>query len=270
MSASTPARPSGRFRVGVQMRPQHTTMAAFREAWQQLDALEVDGARVASLWTWDHFFPLFGDPDGPHFEGWTTLAAMAATTQSASVGLLVTGMGYRNPDLLADMARTVDHLSDGRAVLGIGAGWFERDYAEYGYEFGTIADRVALFRAALPRIRARLERLNPPPVQQPLPIMVGTGGERVMLRLVAEDAQMWNAIGSPDVFRHKNGVLDDWCARVGRDPAEIERTVMFDPARHGPEELEAYLDAGAQHLIVGVDAPFDVGPVRDLLARSTA
>jgi probable F420-dependent oxidoreductase len=266
MSASTPAR----FRVGAQLRPQHTAMAALREAWQQLDALEVDGVRVASLWTWDHFFPLYGEPDGPHFEGWTTLAAMAATTRSATVGLLVTGMGYRNPDLLADMARTVDHLSEGRAVLGIGAGWFERDYAEYGYEFGTIADRVALFRAALPRVRARLERLVPPPVQQPLPVMVGTGGERVMLRLVAEHAQMWNSLGRPDGFRHKNAVLDGWCARVGRDPAEIERTVMFDPARNGPGDLEAYLDAGAQHLIVGMDAPFDVEPVRELLAHSTA
>jgi probable F420-dependent oxidoreductase len=264
MSTST----SGRFRVGVQLRPQHTTMAELRAAWEGFDALQVDGLGIASLWTWDHFFPLSGDPEGSHFEGWTTLAAMAAGTSSATVGLLVTGMGYRNPDLLADMARTVDHLSGGRAVLGIGAGWAKRDYDEYGFEFGTIADRVALFRAALPRIRARLDRLTPPPLRRPLPIMVGTGGEQVMLRLVAEHAQMWNSITRPDVFRHKSAVLDDWCAKVGRDPAEVERTVMFDPARNDDADLEAYLDAGAQHLIVGLGAPFDPEPVRELLRRA--
>jgi probable F420-dependent oxidoreductase len=261
---------TGRFRVGVQLHPQHATMAELRAAWEAFDALEADGLRVASLWTWDHFYPLTGDPEGPHFEGWTTLAAMAATTSSATVGMLVTGMGYRNPDLLADMARTLDHLSGGRAVLGLGAGWARRDYDEYGYPFGSIADRVALFREALPRIRARLDRLTPPPLQRPLPILVGTGGERVMLRLVAEHAQGWNAIAGPDAFRHKSGVLDEWCARVGRDPAEIERTVMWAPDRNGPADLDAYLDAGAQHLIVGMDPPFDPAPVRDLLVRSAA
>jgi alkanesulfonate monooxygenase SsuD/methylene tetrahydromethanopterin reductase-like flavin-dependent oxidoreductase (luciferase family) len=177
-------------------------------------------------------------------------------------------MGYRNPDLLADMARTVDHLSGGRAVLGIGAGWAQRDYDAYGYPFGTIADRVALLRAALPRILDRLGRLEPPPLQSPLPLLVGTGGEQVMLRLVAQHAQMWNAIARPDVFRHKSGVLDDWCAKVGRDPREIERTVMYDPARNDDADLEAYLAAGAQHLIVGLGAPFDPEPVRELLRRS--
>ncbi len=246
-----------RFKVGVQLHPQATTVDEMRAAWKAADALGVD-----SIFTWDHFSPLYGDPDAAHFEAWALLAAMAVDTEHAQLGLLVGCNSYRNPDLLADMARTVDHLSGGRLYLGIGSGWFERDYDEYGYEFGTAVGRLRDLGEALPRMKARIAKLNPPPVGS-LPILIGGAGEKVTLKLVAEHGDAWNTFGPPESYAHKNAVLDEWCAKVGRDPAEIERTVAIDGSEVG--NAEAYLDAGATHIIVMTGHPYDLDPVAGLL-----
>jgi probable F420-dependent oxidoreductase len=248
-----------RCKVGVQLHPQHTSIADLRAAWERADQIGAD-----SIWTWDHFYPLYGEPDGDHFEGMSLLAAMAVTTSRASLGLLVTCNSYRNPDLLADMIRTIDHLSGGRAVLGIGAGWFERDYEDYGYDFGTAVGRLHQLGAALPRIEARLAKLHPGPVRGTLPILVGGSGERVTLRLVAEHASAWNTFGPPDNYRRKNEILTNWCREVGRDPAEVERTVAI--GEDDLDRLDEYLDAGAQHLILMSGHPFDLSGLERLVA----
>ncbi len=248
--------------VGIQLHPQATTTDRLREAWR-----EADRAGLDSIWVWDHFFPLYGDPDATHFEAWTLLAAMAVETTRARFGALVGCNSYRNPELLADMARTVDHLSHGRFVLGIGSGWFERDYTEYGYEFGTAISRLRDLERALPRMRSRLEALTPPPVGD-LPLLIGGGGEKVTLRLVAEHADAWNTFGPPENWAKKNRLLDEWCAEVGRDPRDIERTVAIDAT--DVDQVEDYVAIGVQHIIVMTGPPFDLGPALEAQARASA
>jgi probable F420-dependent oxidoreductase len=244
-------------RIGVQLHPQATGVAELLDA-----ARRAEEAGVDSIWTWDHFYPLYGEPDATHFEGWTLLTGLAMVTSRVRVGHLVVCNSYRNPELLADMARTLDHLAGGRLTLGLGAGWFERDYVEYGFEFGTAASRLRDLASALPRIRDRLAVLNPPPVGA-LPLLIGGGGERVTLRLVAEHADAWNGFGPPETFAHKSAVLDRWCEEVGRDPRSIERTVLIGAEDAG--RLDEYVAAGAEHVIVGLADPFDLGPAQQLL-----
>ncbi|MFM8267797.1 MAG: LLM class F420-dependent oxidoreductase [Ilumatobacteraceae bacterium] len=241
-------------KIGVQLHPQATTVNDMRTAWRAADALGVD-----SLWVWDHFYPLYGDPDAAHFEAYTLLAAMAADTCHSTIGAMVTCNSYRNPHLLADMSRTIDHISGGRFILGIGSGWFERDYTEYGYEFGTAIGRLRELEKSLPIIADRMGRLTPPPVNGKIPLLIGGSGEKVTFRLVAEHADMLNTFGPPDRFRHKNEVLDAHCARIGRDPRSIERTVCISP--EDLEQADAYAEAGADHLIVMLAHPFDLAPV---------
>lgn len=249
-------------KVGVQIQPQGTSLAEMRTAWRAADEMGAD-----SIWIWDHFFPLFGDPDAAHFEAWTLIATMAADTSSAMLGTLVTGNSYRNPELLADMARTADHVSDGRLYLGVGSGWFERDYTEYGYDFGTAGGRLRQLEADLGRMRNRLAKLTPPPVGD-LPILIGGSGEKVTLRIVAEQADAWNTFGPPENFGRLNGVLDDWCEKVGRDPAAIERTVAV--GADDVDDIGRYIDAGADHIIVMLSTPFDLAPLQTLVDQRDA
>ena len=258
-----------RVRIGVQLQPQHATYAELRQACADAEETGVD-----VVFTWDHFYPLYGDADGAHFECWTVLAAWAEATSRVEIGALVTCNSYRNPNLLADMARTVDHISDGRLILGIGSGWFERDYDEYGYEFGTPGGRLDALDRDLPLIRERWSGLNPPPTRD-IPVLIGGGGERKTLRIVAEQADIWHGFGRAEAIAHKHEVLDEWCRRVGRDPDEIERSAGVSPTPGRlPEDVSDYAagaqalyDVGTRLFTVGLSGPdYDLGPVRDLVA----
>ena len=247
-------------RVGVQIQPQHSEFDRMRQAWREADEMGVD-----AIFNWDHFYPLYGPPDGPHFEALTTLGSMAEVTERAQIGSLVICNAYRNPELLMDAHRTLDHISGGRAILGIGAGWFQRDFDEYGYEFGTAPDRLRALRAALPRIRDRRAKLNPPPIG-PLPLLIGGGGEKVTLRLVAEHADMWHGFGDLETYRHKNEVLIGHCEAVGRDPGEIERTWAVNAGE--VETADGLRDAGVTHFIMGIGGDgrgYDLAPLRELV-----
>jgi len=247
-------------RVGVQLHPQHTSYQDYADAVRRVEDMGVD-----SIWNWDHFFPLYGDPQGNHFEGWTLLTAMATLTQRAQVGALVTCNTYRNPALLADMAKTVDHISNGRLILGIGAGWFERDYREYGYEFGTAGSRLAALEQSLPIILHRWEVDVPKPVHGKIPVLIGGGGEKRTLRLAAQYADMWHGFGDPATITHKLRVLDNWCTEIGRDPKQIERSCGTN-ASDSDEQRDALVKAGATHLILGMGIPWDFDAVRRLVA----
>ncbi|MDE9366788.1 LLM class F420-dependent oxidoreductase [Luteipulveratus sp. YIM 133132] len=252
-------------RIAVQLQPQHADYAQIRDAVRQAEDLGVDVA-----FNWDHFFPLSGGRDGKHFECWTMLAAWAEQTTRIEIGALVTCNSYRNPDLLADMARTVDHISEGRLILGIGSGWFEHDYTEYGYAFGTAGGRLDALGEALPRIESRLARLNPRPTRD-IPVLIGGGGEKKTLRLVAQHADVWHTFSDGDELRHKIEVLHRHCADIGRDPAEIEVSVNFlgGPEREEQPEVEGeQLRAlGATLFTVGLTGPdYDFTAVRRWLA----
>lgn len=206
-------------RIAIQIPPSQADYAAVRRA-----AVEADELGADAVFTWDHFFPLGKDTTGQHFECWTVLSAWAESTSRAEIGPLVSCVPYRNADLLADMARTVDHISGGRLILGLGAGFREWEATEYGFRFGSPAERVQQLDEALQSIERRLTHLNPPPTRK-VPVLVAADGPKT-LRLTARYADIWQTFADDDAFSEKSGQLDDFCRELQRDPATIERSVF--------------------------------------------
>jgi alkanesulfonate monooxygenase SsuD/methylene tetrahydromethanopterin reductase-like flavin-dependent oxidoreductase (luciferase family) len=229
-------------RLGVLLWSQATDWPAFERAAVRIDELGYD-----SLWTWDHLYAIFGDPLQPIFEGYTSLAAWAKVTSNARLGLLVGANTFRNPGLVAKTVTTIDHLSGGRAILGIGGAWFEDEHTAHGIDFGSgFGERLTWMDEAVAAMRGLLDGetvsspaggryrfqelvLLPRPVQEHVPIMIGGSGEKKTLRTVAKYADQWNAMGSVEKLRHKVEVLHRHCETVGRDPAEISFTAGCKP-----------------------------------------
>jgi probable F420-dependent oxidoreductase len=247
----TPARP---IRIGAQLHPQHGDYPALRDAALRAEELGYDIA-----YNWDHFFPLYGDPNGQHLECWSVLAGWAEATSRIEIGPLVSCITYRNPHYLADIARTVDRISGGRVVLGIGAGWKRRDYEEYGYEFGTMGQRIQAMGVAIPEIQRRLDALNPPPVRRP-PLLIAGTGERRTLKLVAQYADAWHAAfpERPEELEPAVAALRRWGEEVGRDVAEIEWGLGVEPEdieRFLARDASAYVEMGFTQFTLGFNGP---------------
>src|SRR5712691_4576060 len=200
-------------RLGVLLSSQAATWSELLDAAKRVDRLGYD-----HLWLWDHLLAVFGDPQQPVFEGWTTLAAWAVTTGRVRLGLMVSANTFRNPVLVAKMATTIDHASRGRAILGLGAAWFEPEHRAFGIDFGrSPGERLGWLDDAAGIVRDLLDgkdvtlhskkytleraRIAPLPLQARLPVMIGGSGERKTLRIVARYADMWNAAGSPETLR---------------------------------------------------------------------
>ena len=276
--------------------------------WDSVLAIASHAERTGwdGVWVADHFMPGFGDAHGPTNESMAYVAALAATVPRVRIGTLVCGNTYRHPAVLVKQAATIDIVSGGRFVLGLGAGWQENEHTAYGIPFHTVKTRLDMFEEACQVVKAlttsetssfdgtyyqlRDAPLSPKPVQQPLPLLVGGGGERRTLRIAARYADEWNCWGTPEILAHKVGVLEQHCADVGRDPATIRRSaqaLLFlsdDPGEvarlrespagmpmlvGGPDEIEerlaAYVAAGVDEFIVNErsfsgegDARFDV------------
>jgi len=251
-------------RIGVQLQPQHAPYELIRDRVTELEELGAD-----IVFNWDHFYPLYGEPDGLHFESWTMLAAIAEQTSRIELGALVNCNSYRNPNLQADMARTIDRISakgtgTGRFIFGTGSGWFERDYAEYGYEFGTVGSRLNDLARDLPIIRDRWTKLNPAPTRD-IPILIGGGGEKKTLRMVAEHASIWHSFSDAETLERKLGILAGHCSDVGRDPGTIEISVEL--GRKSAAEADELRALGASLFTIGLTGPeYDLAPVHDWLA----
>jgi F420-dependent oxidoreductase-like protein len=300
-------------RLGIALWPQATTWPELLATARLIDRLGYD-----HLWSWDHLYAIYGDPFQPIYEGWTLLAAYAGATERVRLGLLVGANPFRNPGLVAKTVTTLDHVSGGRAILGMGAAWFEPEHRAHGLDFGSgfgerldwLDEAVGIMRRLLdgeevthagPHYRTDHLRHAPLPIQRRLPIMIGGSGERKTLRTVARYADMWNAMGPPDFLAHKNQVLRQHCLEVGRDEAEIERTVSckivirnqrdeawrvwqaqmahnktdplvekylwLGPPEEIAQEMRACMEAGFRTLIVELPAPFDRETIERLIGE---
>ncbi|MBI2778002.1 MAG: LLM class flavin-dependent oxidoreductase [Chloroflexi bacterium] len=303
MPASTGRGPRGPSRTSTRTARQSCRRPSLLQA-----GIRADELGYTSLWTWDHLYPIVGSWKGPILEGWTVLTGSAMATEKVRMGLMVGANTFRNPALTAKLATTLDHVSNGRAILGIGAAWFGREHEAYGLEFGEgPPERLRWLGEALPVIRgmfhgelpsasgphyaAKEVRNDPPPLQARLPILVGGGGEKVTLKLVAKYADANNVGGGLAAVKRKEAILLEHCEREGRDPAEIERTTGVgtviirdsrDEARRvflemfagngnarpwedqpvgTPEDvaemLAPYAEIGYRHLVTGFPPPHD-------------
>ena len=290
-------------KFGANLWNQYTDWASWRHA-----AVEADRLGYDTLWTWDHLYPIVGSDDGPMFEAWTAISAWAEATKRVHIGLMVGANTFRNPALVAKMATTLDHISGGRAILGIGGAWFETEHRAFGLEFGSspgerlrwLEEAAAIMRGMLhgeepsgeKYYATRSVRNDPLPIQDTLPLLIGGGGEKRTLRIVARYADACNVGGGVEQVKRKDAILRQHCAEVGRDEAEIERTtgagvavIRDDPAeaqrvfarlfeRNGgarpweaqlvgtPEQvadaLRPFLGIGFRHFIFGFPAPVDL------------
>jgi alkanesulfonate monooxygenase SsuD/methylene tetrahydromethanopterin reductase-like flavin-dependent oxidoreductase (luciferase family) len=248
-------------RLGILLWSQGTDWDAFERS-----AIRIDELGYEHLWTWDHLYAIFGDPYQPIFEGYATLAAWAKVTKRTRLGLLVGANTFRNPGLVAKLVTTIDHISGGRAILGIGGAWFEQEHTEYGIDFGASpGTRLTWMDESASAMRALLDgetvtsppdgrygfenlRMIPGPVQEHLPIMIGGSGEKKTLRSVAKYADQWNAMGSVEKLRHKVEVLREHCDAVGRNFDEIELTAGCKPIIRSTEaEARALWEAQMAH-----------------------
>ena len=242
-------------RIAAQLHPQQGAWPELRSAAIRSEQLGYD-----ILYTWDHFSPLYGEADGPHFECWSLLAAFAEATSRIELGPLVACNSYRIPHLHADIARTVDHISGGRVIMGLGAGWFERDYRRYGYEYGTRASRIRALARVVPEIRERLDSgLNPPPLRR-MPMQIAGVGLTLTLPIVARHADIWHAFFPDDLDEVAPAVeaLKRHCESIGRDPYEIEWSVGLQPEdtdRFLREDAERYLALGFTQFTLGFGGP---------------
>jgi F420-dependent oxidoreductase-like protein len=235
-------------------------------------AITADGNGFDSIWVMDHLYQIevVGPREDPMLEAYTLLGALAARTRDVSLGTMVTGVTYRNPALLAKIVTTLDIISSGRAILGIGAAWNDDEHAGYGYDFPTAKERLdrleealqlipAMFTEQAPSFEGRHYRIqnvlnNPKPIRGRIPVLIGGGGEKRTLRLVAQYGDACNLFGGPDEVRHKLDVLERHCADVGRDPAEITKTILYtvrDPVE-AADKIAAYTAIGVDGVVVNM------------------